>query len=332
MQYKSATQQQPYACTAAGNKKIVMKKKHLKVLFVIVCFQFLHCDSVHAQPSDQNNLQTADSLYYSQNWTAAYDLYQKLLSDTSHNSFAWNRFGFSSLNLGNYDKALKSFEKALQLNPPPPVKASVYSRMAMVFAIKNQKDEAMTAIDSAYNAGYINIAELDSAKAFAGIRNDAAFIALRNKIYATAYPCMVNAHAREFDFWAGEWNVYATGTTQLVGHSLVQIISGGCALLENWDSPVSTGKSINFIDPNTNKWKQSWAGSYANGVQEFTNGVYKDSAMHFEFETKNPQGKRVIGRFIFYNLGANKVRQFSESSADDGKTWTTNYDFTYIRK
>ena len=103
-------------------------------------------------------------------------------------------------------------------------------------------------------------------------------------------------------------------------------------MLENWEGGNSSGKSINFIDPNTNKWKQSWAGSYANGNQEFINGEYKDSAMHFEFETKDAQGKKIIGRFMFYNQGPNQVRQFSETSNDEGKTWTTNYDFTYIRK
>lgn len=101
---------------------------------------------------------------------------------------------------------------------------------------------------------------------------------------------------------------------------------------QNWDGQNSTGKSINFIDPNTNKWKQSWAGSYANGIQEFNNGEYKDSAMRFEFQTKDVQGVKIIGRFIFYNQGANQVRQFNETSADEGKTWTTNYDFTYVRK
>ncbi len=149
---------------------------------------------------------------------------------------------------------------------------------------------------------------------------------------AVTFPCMVNAHAREFDFWVGEWDVFVTGTQRQAGHSLVQMISGGCALLENWDSPASTGKSINFIDPNTNKWKQSWAGSYANGVQEFVNGEYKDSAMHFDYETEMHSGNKITGRFIFYNQGPDQVRQFSESSTDGGKTWTTNYDFTYIRK
>jgi hypothetical protein len=173
---------------------------------------------------------------------------------------------------------------------------------------------------------------LDTLREFAALQNDPKFKELRNKVYNSLYPCLNDPHSREFDFWIGEWGVYVTGTKNYAGHSLIQMISGGCAILENWDSPNSSGKSINFIDPVTNKWKQSWAGSYANGVQEFVNGEYKDSAMHFQYETKDAQGKKIIGRFIFYNQGPNQVRQFNETSADNGKTWTTNYDFTYIRK
>ena len=54
--------------------------------------------------------------------------------------------------------------------------------------------------------------------------------------------------------------------------------------------------------------------------------------MRFEFETKDAQGNKITGRFIFYNEGPNQVRQFNETSANGGKTWTTSYDFTYIRK
>ncbi len=67
-------------------------------------------------------------------------------------------------------------------------------------------------------------------------------------------------------------------------------------------------------------------------MQEFVNGEYKDSAMRFDFTTIDAKGNKIIGRFIFYNRGSNQVRQFNETSNDDGKTWTISYDFTYIRK
>ena len=119
----------------------------------------------------------------------------------------------------------------------------------------------------------------------------------------------------------------------MVGHSLVQIVSGGCALLENWEAlgNASSGKSLNFIDGNTNMWKQCWVGSYPNGQQDFVNGEYKDGAMRFIFNTTDAKGNKIIGRFIFFNEGPDKVRQFNETSADEGKTWITGYDFIYLR-
>ena len=51
--------------------------------------------------------------------------------------------------------------------------------------------------------------------------------------------------------------------------ALIQMISNGCALLENWDNAASNGKSINYIDPTNNKWKQAWVGSNTAGTQEF---------------------------------------------------------------
>jgi tetratricopeptide (TPR) repeat protein len=304
------------------------------ICFILILFLIVTPSAIaqNTKRADQDLIKIADSFYYAHDWKNAKKIYESVLKDTSHNSIAWNRLGFSNYNLGNNDEALKGFQKSLAYNPIPPVKASALSRMARVHSLRNEKQKALTELDSAISAGYSNLSELDSLKEFNNLRSEASFIKLREKMYGIAYPCMINPHAREFDFWAGDWDVYATGTKTLVGHNAVQIISGGCALLENWTSPASTGKSINYFDPVTKKWKQAWAGSYAAGIQEFVNGEYKDSAMRFKFEIRDAQGHRIIGRFIFYNEGPAQVRQFNETSADDGKTWTTSYDFTYIRK
>ncbi len=287
----------------------------------------------HTQPYNSDaTFKTADSFYFASDWNNAVKLYKQLLKDTSSNSVAWQRLGFSYYNLGKPADALMNYQKAEANHPSAAMQPYLYSKMAKVYSLQNDETKAIAYLNKAYASGYINLKELDTAKEFIALKNDSAFKTLRTKVYASLYPCESNPHNREFDFWSGEWDVYVTGTTTLAGHSLVQIISNGCALLENWDSPGSSGKSINFIDPNTNKWKQSWVGSYANGVQEFINGEYKDSAMRFDFETKDAQGKKIIGRFIFYIEGSDKVRQFNETSVDDGKTWTTSYDFTYIRK
>jgi hypothetical protein len=278
-------------------------------------------------------MKKADSLYFAQDWANAKKMYDSILTDTSSNGIAWNRLGFSNYNTGNYNDAVKDYQKTLAYKPVPPLKASAYSRMARVNALQNHADAAISNIDSAVVYGYVSFGELDSLKDFSAIRSTEGFKRVREKVYLAANPCMADPKARVFDFWVGHWNVYATGTNNLVGHSLVQVISGGCALLENWEAlgGASSGKSLNFIDGSTNMWRQCWIGSYPNGQQDFVNGEYKDGAMRFTFTTTNAQGQKVIGRFIFFNEGRDKVRQFNETSADDGKTWVTSYDLTYLR-
>jgi hypothetical protein len=145
--------------------------------------------------------------------------------------------------------------------------------------------------------------------------------------------CMDIPRAREFDFWIGEWDAFVTGTSNLAGNSKIEIASGGCMILENWTSvgqPFS-GKSINYVDPTTLKWKQVWVGSNGLNVSEFLNGEYSDGAMRFEFEQKTKDGSAQKVKFHFYNIGKDEVRQLHQTSAD-GQNWKTTYDFTYKRK
>jgi len=275
-------------------------------------------------------VKTADSLFLAGDYAHAKIAYKNLVNDTSKNGIWWNRMAFSYYNTGDYETALTGYRKALTLKAAAPLKASIYSRMARVNALQNNPELAYASIDSARANGYILFTELDNLKDFDKIRNTPRFKELRTSVFNCAYPCMVNKQAREFDFWVGQWTVYATGTKFVVGHSVIQRIAGGCAILENWTSnnAINNGKSINFIDPVTGKWKQSWAGG---GAQEFVNGEYKDGAMRFTFETTGPKNQKLIGRFIFYNQSDGTVKQFNETSADNGKTWTTSYDFTYVR-
>jgi len=150
-----------------------------------------------------------------------------------------------------------------------------------------------------------------------------------------SFPCMEIQQAREFDFWIGEWDAYVTGAQNLAGHSVIQRASGGCMILENWTSTGGVpfeGKSINYVDPVSKRWKQVWVGSAGINVSEFLNGEYREGAMRFEFDTKNAQGNNQSVRFHFYNQSPEQVRQVHQTSDDGGKTWQTTYDFTYIRK
>ena len=308
-----------------------MKLFHARSFFALfVCFT-----SGYAMGQYQNHSGTfanADSLFMDKNYRAAETIYKRLLPDSSRDAFHLNRLGYTELLAGRLKESRIYFSRALASDPAPPVKASILSRLAMVEAMENHADRALVFLDSAIHSGYISIPEMDSSASFASLRKSAGFKALRENLFNSIYPCFNNRRAREFDFWLGEWNVFVTGTDVYAGHSLIQKISGGCAILENWNSAISEGKSLNFIDDSSSKWKQVWIGSYPNGKQDFVNGEYTDSAMRFSFTTRDAQGNTVQGRFIFFNEGPAQVRQLNETSADGGKTWTTNYDFTYKRK
>jgi hypothetical protein len=42
-------------------------------------------------------------------------------------------------------------------------------------------------------------------------------------------------------------------------------------------------------------------------------------------------GGTLLRHLQFFNLGTDKVRQFSQGSSDGGKTWHTEYDLVYTR-
>jgi hypothetical protein len=144
-----------------------------------------------------------------------------------------------------------------------------------------------------------------------------------------AGPCASQPQYKQFDFWVGEWEVTSEG--RKVGDSSIQRIVGGCIIYENYAQPDGyLGKSFNFFDAHLGKWRQTWVDAVGN-MSEFV-GEYKDGAMRYEGETHRQRGEKVLRRMSVYNLGSDRVRQYSERSTDGGKTWSVAYDFIYLRK
>ena len=279
-------------------------------------------------------LKIADSLFTAQQWSDAIPAYESVLKSTPVNALGWNRLGFSYHNTGNYDKALTNYLKSLEQKPAPGLETVVQSRIARIYSLKNDKEKAFVSLDKALTLGYINTKEMQEHADFINVRSDQRFDQAIKRATETAMPCLAMSQAREFDFWIGEWDAYVTGTNNLAGHSRIDKASGGCMILENWTSKGNApfeGKSMNFIDPATSKWKQVWIGSNGTNVSEFLNGEYRDGAMRFEFETTDAQNNKQFVHFHFFNESPDQVRQFHETSPD-GKTWTTTYDFTYKRR
>ena len=142
---------------------------------------------------------------------------------------------------------------------------------------------------------------------------------------------------RQFDFWVGQWEAYGAKGNK-AGDSKISIILDSCVILEEWTSTgvqnglVYTGKSFNTYNVKTKEWQQTWVDNVG-GTTEYLEGHYEDNKMIFKTKPF-PFSKDTMAvlRLTFFDLGPDKVRQFSEISKDNEKTWATQYDLEYRRK
>jgi len=142
--------------------------------------------------------------------------------------------------------------------------------------------------------------------------------------------CQTDPHFRDFDFWLGKWDVTSRKSGKAAGTNVIKAIEGGCAVLENWHGKRgSTGKSVNYYNPITKKWRQVWvaAGAYSLDIE---GGL-------------NDQGSMVMsGTIWYYKNGASapfrgtwtpnedgSVRQFFEQYDADKKEWKPWFDGLY---
>lgn len=141
--------------------------------------------------------------------------------------------------------------------------------------------------------------------------------------------CTAPEHS-QYDFWVGRWDVYPTGKTKLVAHSLIEKLYAGCAIRENW-MPLSGpgGGSLNNYVVEEHAWKQTWVDS-SNARVDFKGGLI-DGKMVLTGYWKgvNGPGKDGTIRMTYSREAGGAVRQLGEVSTDGGKTWGPSFDFTY---
>ncbi len=145
---------------------------------------------------------------------------------------------------------------------------------------------------------------------------------------SVAGPCG-SAHFRQFDFWAGEWDVHDAGG-RLAGRNTVTIEERGCVIVERWRAASgSTGQSFNYYDPAAQRWKQRWIG--LGFVLEMDGGVQAD-AMVMEGPMQNLAANRTtLLRGTWTRLSDGRLRQQFVESDDNGKTWKPWFDGYYTR-
>jgi len=140
--------------------------------------------------------------------------------------------------------------------------------------------------------------------------------------------CTDNPHFAAFDFWLGDWDVYAAGN--LVGSNSIVKLEQGCALLENWSGAAgSTGVSLNYFNPVTEQWRQLWvsAGEYAIDI---SGGMVNDSMVMIGELYNYGSDETFMFRGTWTPNSDSSVRQFFEQVNPQSNTWEPWFDGRYV--
>ena len=149
-----------------------------------------------------------------------------------------------------------------------------------------------------------------------------------NSAAQPAKPSCDSAEHRQFDFWVGNWDVYRTDTNQLVAHSLIEKLYGGCAVRENWMPIGGTGGgSLNSWRPGEKKWRQTWTDT-GNNWNEYAGGI-AGGLMVLTGSTTNAAGQSKPARITYEAKADGSVVQTGYQSGDQGKSWSLTYQFVY---
>ena len=270
---------------------------------------------------------TADSLMKAQSFDRAYAAFETLVQRDSTSARYWFQLGMAAASLHRYDKGAEAFAKSTTLLPNI---IATYNTAAM-HARLGHTDDAFRWLTIAVRQGFGDEKTLRSDDDLASIRADKRFEKILYDATHAPTPCAADPDRRKFDFWAGDWSVTTAGGT-VVGASSVQILNGGCSILENWTSARgSPGPSLNSFNPATSKWQQYWV-DQTGGVTEYRDSEWHNGSLSFLANSTQPNGAPAIQRLTFSAVSDSVVRQFGERSVDDGKTWSMTFDFYYHRR
>ena len=269
----------------------------------------------------------AQEKFSNQEWNAAIKAYNKYLKKQDSDSSAWYNLGYSYLQLKDYSKALNSYKEAANRNFNSSF--TTFS-IAKVHALMGNLESLLTALNQGIENGFAAYTSVLNDAAFDPYRDSPKFQEALEKVKLNAYPCLSSEDYRHFDFWLGEWDVYANG--RKVGENSITMAKGGCAIHESYTTARNyAGQSINFYDPIDKKWHQHWVGS-SGDTYNYIETKRKEGLLQFESDFLMRSGQIGISRLTFTLNDDGTVRQLFENSTDGGKTWSPAFDGLYKKK
>jgi tetratricopeptide (TPR) repeat protein len=289
----------------------------VKIVLLVLCVWFgqaLAQDGIVAEP--------AQLAFEEGRWTDAIREYREILAEYPEDRVSWLRIAQAERELGRYETALATLERAM-LNEAP--EAMVHVERARNLLGLGRPDEALIELETADHVELRAPQLLAEAEDFDAIRQDPRFERIYRNVSARVHPCESSPEASEFDFWLGEWEVRGSDG-RLLGHDSITRADGGCSIHERWvGNAGSTGSSILFYLPSRSQWRQVWVGS--GGTHIDMTGSLTDGEMQLEGTIEYLDQDQVIAFRGTWSVGAGgRVRQRMEQFDLVSQSWELWFD------
>lgn len=278
--------------------------------------------SIRAQ---QSALQEADSLFTARDYKQAVEAYKTASKRYPELGRLWLQYGLSCHWTGQYQKAVKAYQRADELGVSP---ATTRYNLACAYSMMGDLDHAFAWLDKSIEAGFSTVAYVKGDTDLVNLREDPRYPEYLHRVEKAAAPCETDPNCRQLDFWLGLWDVFNPEGVQ-IGVNRISKSLKGCMIIEEWRSSLGIeGKSIKYFDPGISRWRENWV-SESGSITEYT-GELVEGSMHFNGETHFPNGTIARSRSTITPLPGGKVHHVIEQSYDQGKSWSVFFDGTYV--
>lgn len=150
--------------------------------------------------------------------------------------------------------------------------------------------------------------------------------------------------AHDFDFNMGSWSTHVERLSHPLrgshdwlaydGTSVVRPVWGGHASIFELEVSGPAGRiegvGLRLYDPQTRQWSLNWASARDGLMTPPMFGTFHDGIGEF-VDRETYDGKPIMVRNRFLAITANSSRFEQAFSADQGRTWETNWIMTFTR-
>jgi len=277
---------------------------------------------------DQPLSEPAQIAFEEGRWADAIVEYREILDAYPEDRLSWLRIAQAERELGRFEAALESLDRALDNTAP---EAMVHLERARNLAGLGRRDEAIAALEMSDHLELRARVLLEEAEDFDSLRDDSRFQRVYRSVRGRVFPCEGMAEAAAFDFWVGDWEVRGADGSLLGTNSIIRD-DGGCVVRENWESiSGATGSSMTFYLPSRSQWRHVWIGSGGTHI-DLTGGPV-DGEIRLEGTIEYLDQDQVIAFRATWSVAADgRVRQRMEQFDLVARTWDLWFDGFFSRQ